>query len=257
MRFKSLGSGSTGNALVVESTPKSGTVTRVLIDCGFTQKEMLKRLGEAGLQPQDLSAVFITHEHSDHMGCAAGFSKRWNLPLWMSEGTALSLGECGQTVRYICDSKPVEVGHLRLTPFTVPHDAREPLQFKVEDERCRLAMLTDLGQPTDYVIRNIYNCHALFLEANHEPELLAKSSYPAFLKRRVAGALGHLSNQVAADILREIQHSTLQKVVAAHLSQQNNLPELVGQQFASVLNCAAQDVCIAHAINGTPWIDVH
>lgn len=256
MRFKSLGSGSTGNALVVESSSVQGRVTRVLVDCGFTQKELLARLKASGLQPSDLSAVFITHEHSDHIGCASQLARRWGIPLWMSEGTALGVAERGQ-VHYAHDGQAFEIGHLRLTPFTVPHDAREPLQLRVEDERHRLGILTDLGQPTDYVIRNIYNCHALFLEANHEPGLLAKSSYPAWLKRRVAGDLGHLSNQVAADILRDLGRGTLQHVVAAHLSQQNNQPELVAQEWAPLLACAPQDVCIATADTGTPWIVVN
>lgn len=257
MRFKSLGSGSTGNALVIESASVQGAVTRILVDCGFTQKELVMRLAAAGLQPADLSAVFITHEHSDHLGCAFKFTQRWGIPLWMSEGTAMSLESAASGIQFAHDGRSFEIGHLRLTPFTVPHDAREPLQLRVEDSRSRLGVLTDLGQPTDYVIRNIYNCHALFLESNHEPELLARSSYPVWLKRRVSGALGHLSNQVAADILKEIRHSALQQVVAAHLSQQNNQPEYVTQLFAPLLGCAPEQVRIADADSGTPWIDIH
>lgn len=258
MRFKSLGSGSSGNALVIEGVSNHDTITRVLVDCGFTQKELVARLALAGLVPQDLSAIFITHEHSDHLGCAVGFSRRWGIPLWMSEGTALGAAKGADLshVQYAHDGYVFEVGCLRLVPFTVPHDAREPLQLRVEDARSRLALLTDLGQPTDYVIRNIYNCQALFLEANHEPDLLAKSDYPYYLKKRVAGKYGHLSNQLALEVVQEIRHSSLQHVVAAHLSQQNNQPELVAELFAPVLGCRPEQVCIASAEHGTQWMEV-
>lgn len=258
MRFKSLGSGSTGNALVIESKKNAGYVSRVLIDCGFTQKELMARLHLAGLTPEDLSGIFITHEHSDHVGCAFKFAKRWGIPLWMSEGTALGTGEMDKEVELhlVSDGQPFEIGGLRLIPFTVPHDAREPLQLRVEDAQHKLGLLTDLGQVTDYVIQNIYKCDALVLESNHDPQMLAKSAYPAFLKKRVAGSFGHLSNAAAIEVLHEVLHGGLQHVVAAHLSQQNNQPEIVAQHFSEVLKCAVDKVCIANAENGTPWITI-
>lgn len=254
MRFKSLGSGSAGNATVIEAREHNGSTTRILVDCGFSQTELVARLAVAGLTPSDLSAIFITHEHTDHMGCAQGFSKRWQLPLWMSHGTALSIKPEQQTnVNYAYDGQPFEVGAMRITPFTVPHDAREPLQIKVDDGETRMAILTDLGRPTDHVIRYIYNCHALILEANHEPAILAKSSYPPVLKKRIMGVLGHLSNQVAADVLREVYHSNLRKVVAAHLSEKNNLPALVHELLAGIMPHPQEQLCIADADTGTPW----
>lgn len=258
MRFKSLGSGSTGNALVVEKKSQDGKMTRVLIDCGFTQKELVFRLSQAGLVPGDISAIFVTHEHTDHLGCAPSFSKRWGIPLWMSEGTFLGIrsGYDILNTHFASDGDVFEIGCLRLTPFTVPHDAREPLQVKVDDGRRQLGIVTDLGVVTDYVLQNIYRCHALVLESNHDPEMLAKSSYPANVKRRVAGNHGHLSNQVAIELLREVRHDQLQHVVPAHLSQQNNLHEIVAQKFSAELGCAPKQVCIADAQKGTDWLTI-
>lgn len=256
MRFKSLGSGSTGNALIVEKKGHDGVLTRVLVDCGFTQKELLSRLSQAGVMPNDISAIFITHEHSDHLGCALGFAKRWGIPIWMSEGTALAIKGSIDTfnTHFVSDGCAFEIGSLRLTPFTVPHDAREPLQVKIEDGRKQLAIVTDLGHITDYVIQNIYRCHALILESNHDPAMLAKSSYPASVKKRISSHHGHLSNQTAIDFFKEIQHEKLQHLILAHLSQQNNAPEIVAQCFSVALGCAPENVCIAHADTGTDWI---
>lgn len=258
MRFKSLGSGSTGNAWVVEKIDAHGVATRILIDCGFTQKELLNRLGQAGLEPADLTGVFVTHEHSDHLGCAVPFARRWGLPLWMSEGTALSLKETQTTtaLNLMSDGQAFEVGSMRLTPFTVPHDAREPLQLRIDDGRRRLGLLTDLGRVTDYVIQNVYNCHALVIESNHDAKMLAESNYPWVLKRRVSSEFGHLSNDIATAFLQEVKHTELQHVVAAHLSLQNNQAALVAQNFSEVLKCAPEDVTIANATEGTPWMTI-
>ncbi|MGL4667009.1 MAG: MBL fold metallo-hydrolase [Saezia sp.] len=258
MRFKSLGSGSTGNALVVEKRAQDGRMTRVLIDCGFSQKELVLRLAQAGLMPEDISAIFITHEHTDHIGCAPGFAKRWNIPLWMSEGTALTIkgGYDIVNTHFANDGRAFDVGCLRLTPFTVPHDAREPLQIKIDDGRKKLGIVTDLGTVTDYVLKNIYRCDALVLESNHDPKMLLNSNYPASVKKRVASDYGHLSNEMAVDLLREVKHESLQHVVLAHLSQQNNLREIVAQQFSTVLGCVPEEVCIADADKGTDWLVV-
>lgn len=256
MRFKSLGSGSAGNATLIESAEHNGHITRLLVDCGFSQRELVSRLKLAELGPQDVSAIFITHEHADHIGCAVAFAQRWNIPLWMSEGTAIHAIRTPKEaldLHYAHDGSIFEVGQLRVTPFTVPHDAREPLQVKVEDGIHRMAVLTDLGRPTDHAMRHIYNCQALVLEANHEPKLLLDSNYPYHLKKRIASEFGHLSNQIAADILQEFESSKLKKVVAAHLSEQNNLPELVWEALARCLQAPQTQLCIADALQGTKW----
>lgn len=257
LRFRSLGSGSSGNATVVEA--RSGAqVTRLLIDCGFGLKQLDARLGRAGLTASQLDAVFITHEHGDHIGCARQLALRERIPVWMSQGTHAALGPCDfeglfNTAR---DAQAVDIGELRIMPFTVPHDAREPLQLTCWDGASRLGILTDLGHSTAHVLTHLEHCQALLLECNHDPDLLAASGYPAFLKKRVAGPHGHLANADAAAIALAVRHAGLHRVVAAHLSERNNRPELVRSALAAALGRAAPEIDVAHAADGTPWVDV-
>ncbi|MFZ2387352.1 MAG: MBL fold metallo-hydrolase, partial [Polaromonas sp.] len=225
LRFKSLGSGSSGNSTLVEAMGVAPF--RVLVDCGLGLKHMLYRLGEAGLQPSDIHAVFITHEHGDHIGCARSLSLRYRIPVWMSHGTHEAIGSPDfdgllQTAR---DGETIALGGMQLTPFTVPHDAREPLQLSCTDGSAKLGILTDLGHATAHVMAHLKACDAMLLECNHDSELLSQSRYPPFLKRRVGGQYGHLSNVAAADIASALAHSGLKHIVAAHLSAQNNRPE--------------------------------
>ena len=144
MRFRSLGSGSSGNATLVEAT---GIVPlRVLVDCGLGIRQLLHRLGEAGLQAQDIHALFITHEHGDHIGCARALALRYRIPVWMSQGTHAAIGspDFDGLLHSARDGKAIDLGGLQLTPFTVPHDAREPLQLSCTDGSAKLGILTDL-----------------------------------------------------------------------------------------------------------------
>jgi phosphoribosyl 1,2-cyclic phosphodiesterase len=257
LRFKNLGSGSSGNATVVESH-SGGRVTRLLVDCGFGLKHLDARLAQAGLLAQQLDAIFITHEHGDHVGCIAPLVRRERLPVWMSHGTHAAIGnpDLQGLLRLAQDGVPIEIQGLQICPFTVPHDAREPLQLSCTDGAMRLGILTDLGHASVHVTQQLTGCHALLLECNHDPELLAASPYPAFLKKRVGGRLGHLSNQAAATLARELQHAGLKHVVAAHLSEQNNRPELASASLAQALGCSNADIGVAHAEHGTPWLQL-
>lgn len=256
LRFRNLGSGSTGNATVVEARDGLAT-TRLLIDCGLGVRQLEARLAAAGLELADLDAIFITHEHADHIGCAPELARRRGIPLWMSHGTrhAIARLDASVEVRLVQDGETAALGALQVRPFTVPHDAREPLQLRCSDGARHLGVLTDLGHATRHVLDMLDGCHALLLECNHDPALLEASSYPPFLKRRVAGPWGHLSNASAADIARQLRHDGLCHVVAAHLSQQNNRPELAAQALADALGCAAADVLVADAGTGTAWLE--
>ena len=175
MRFRSLGSGSTGNATLIEA--RSGaTVTRVLLDCGFSLRELEARLLLEDSVPSDLSAVFITHEHSDHVGCALTLARRHGVPLWMSRGTWRALGEpeLNGLLHFARDGDAIDVGNLQLQPYTVPHDANEPLQICFNDGAKRLGVLTDVGMATEHLLAHLQNCQALLLECNHDSELLAR-----------------------------------------------------------------------------------
>ena len=257
MRFCSLGSGSSGNATVVEASSGSHT-SRVLIDCGFSARELETRLARAGLSSEDLDAVFITHEHGDHVGCAVTLARRHGLPLWMSRGTWRAIGEpdVGELLQFARDGQPISVGDLQLQPYTVAHDAQEPLQLRVSDGARHLGVLTDVGSITPHLLANLRSCDALLLECNHDREMLEQSRYPASLKARIAGRYGHLSNDTAAEILRACMHDGLRHLVAAHLSEQNNRPELARAALANACGAALDDIVVADQALGFGWLDL-
>jgi phosphoribosyl 1,2-cyclic phosphodiesterase len=257
MRFCSLGSGSGGNATVVEAG--SGiTTSRVLIDCGFSLRELEARLARAGLAPADLDAVFVTHEHGDHIGCAVALARRHDIPLWMSRGTWRAVGEpdVSGLLSVACDGKSIVIGNLELTPYTVPHDAQEPLQLRCSDGASHLGVLTDAGSVTGHLLSHLQGCHALLLECNHDSDMLAGSHYPASLKARIGGRYGHLSNDTCAQILSACMHSALRHVVAAHLSEQNNRPQLAQQALAIACGGSSDDIVVANPQRGFDWLDI-
>lgn len=255
--MKNLGSGSTGNATVVEGNSGAG-VRRLLIDCGFGIRQLYGRLETAGLRPEDIHAIFITHEHTDHIGCARAMAVRHRVPVWMSEGTHAALGrpDFDGMLRMASDLQAIDLGEFSALPFTVPHDAREPLQLRCSDGAVHLGVLTDLGHASSHVLAQLSGCDALMIEANHDPAMLEASRYPPFLKRRVAGPYGHLANTATAEILRAVHHRGLTTVIAAHLSSQNNLPQLAQRCLADALGWPDDAVTIASPTAGTPWIQV-
>lgn len=256
LRFRSLGSGSSGNATLVE-VRSAHRVTRLLVDCGFGLRQLDARLARTGLSARDIDAIFVTHEHSDHIGCVHALSRRDRIAVWMSEGTWLATGapDYEGRLRHARDGCDIAVGDLVISPFTVPHDAREPLQLRCTDGMRTLGVLTDLGHASTHVMARLLGVTALLLESNHDTELLAQSSYPPFLKRRVGGNYGHLSNDAAAAIARAVQHTGLKHVLAAHLSAQNNRPELVRRSLGDALGIAPADVLTADATEGSCWLD--
>ena len=253
IRFASLASGSKGNCLVAESGR-----TRVLLDCGLSPRETERRLARLGLVPADLASILITHEHDDHLGSAFEFAARHSVEVRLTHGTLRSAQESGKhdaTVRVqpIESRDPISIGNLQIQPFTVPHDAREPVQFTFSDGALRLGVLTDIGTPTAHVVQVLSGCDALVLECNHALDLLWDSDYPRWLKERIAGPLGHLDNGASAELLGAIDRSRLRHVIAAHLSQQNNRPELAQRALAKVLGCDEKDVSVATQDEGFGW----
>ncbi|SAL16052.1 MBL fold metallo-hydrolase [Caballeronia telluris] len=255
MRFASLGSGSEGNALLVEAQCGT-TTTRVLLDCGFSAKEVERRLGRLGLSVEDLDAIVITHEHTDHIGSALTLGRKWSIPLHMSWGTARAIGadEAPVDLHVLWGDESVAIGDLSVLPYTVPHDAREPLQYVFSDGASRLGVLTDVGVSTPHITSVLSGCDALVLESNHDLQMLATSRYPASLKARIGGTHGHLNNDAAAAILATLDRSKLRHLVAAHLSQQNNLPHLAQTALATVLGASAVDVVVATQAEGFDWL---
>ncbi|HEY5323289.1 MAG TPA: MBL fold metallo-hydrolase [Caldimonas sp.] len=257
MRFRSIGSGSGGNATVVEAS--SGiTTTRLLVDAGFSLKELDLRLARAGLAASDLDAVFVTHEHGDHIGCALALAEREQLPLWMSRGTWRATGGFGApaTLRFARDAEPIAIGDIEVHPFTVAHDAAEPLQLRCGDGGLRLVVLTDLGSITAHMIDNVAGCDAIVLECNHDAAMLASSRYPPSLKARIGGRFGHLSNATAAEILARCASARLQHVVAAHLSRENNRPDLARAALAACFGGAGEAIVVADPLAGFDWLQL-
>lgn len=241
---------------MVESSATGSDPTRILVDCGLGLKEVCRRLEDRGLAPSDLDAIFVTHEHQDHVGGVARLARHAEIPVLASHGTVSAQPEdfwAGVRVIEIDSHAVLPIGGLTLHCYPVPHDAREPVQLLVASRNHRLGVLTDVGRSTPHIESMLSGADALFLEANHDPSLLACSDYPASLKQRISGPFGHLSNEASAAILAAIDQSRLQHVVAAHLSRQNNQPRLVAQAFAGVLQSHTQ-CTIASQDEGVPWI---
>lgn len=254
MRFASLGSGSEGNGLVVEAGG-----TRILIDCGFGVRDTKRRLERLGLSPSSLTAILVTHEHADHIGGVPAFAARYDIPVWATFGTLAVVSERFEGMRHIYGFDSHErfaIGALEIMPVTVPHDAREPVQYVVGDGARRLGVLTDIGTSTAHVEGCLSGCDALVLECNHDLAMLENGDYPFSLKQRIGGRLGHLHNEAAAQILARIDTSRLVHIIAAHLSQHNNTPELAGVALSSALGCPPAWIGIASQATGFDWRDM-
>lgn len=229
-----------------------------MIDCGFGLKETINRCARLGLMPERIDAIIITHEHADHVGGAPGFARRFGIPVWLTFGT-LSATESrwdGCTLRGFDSHDAFLVGEIEVLPFPVPHDAREPAQMTLTDGQRRLGVLTDVGETTPHIESSLSNCDALFLEANHCEDMLYRSSYPPRLKERIAGRYGHLSNAASAEILARIASSRLQRVVAAHLSRENNRALLAKDAFAAALGGTRDDIFVATQDEGLEWVTI-
>lgn len=251
MRVASLGSGSSGNATLVEAGR-----TRVLVDCGFSVREVERRLGRLGLEAGDLDAILVTHEHGDHIRGVGPLARRYRLSVRMTPGTARDhgQGELPYLETFSCHA-PLTIGDLRVEPYPVPHDAREPAQFVFTDGDRRLGLLTDAGHGTPHIRSMLGGVHALLLECNHDPEMLRQGSYPPPLKARVGGNHGHLANGQAADILAGLDRSRLNTLAAMHLSDRNNRPELARAALGAVLG-DEEGVHIADQEAGLDWLTV-
>lgn len=253
MRFASLGSGSRGNCLLVES----GT-TRILIDAGFGPRETKRRLERLGIGVTDIDAVLVTHEHSDHIGGVFACARRFGWAVLLTHGTLAACADTGaDTCITIIDShESLSVGDICVHPFPVPHDAREPVQFTLADGARRLGVLTDAGHVTPHMIAMLEACDALVLECNHDTTMLEQGRYPQALKRRIGGPWGHLDNTAAASLLSRIGRSRLRHVVAAHLSEENNSPALARAALSAVLGCTQDWIGIATQDQGFAWRDL-
>lgn len=253
MKFSVLSSGSGGNATIVASPS-----TAVIIDCGVSIKLLKQRAESLSFDLNNLCAIVVTHEHGDHASGAAALARRLDIPVYLTHGTAVATkmwSERNVVVEEISPHRDFSIGDLLFSPSPVPHDAREPCQFVIEDsKRRRLGVLTDIGSVTPHVEAHYRGCHALILEFNHDTALLAECSYPDSLKARVGGRYGHFSNEQARSLLEKIASPKLELIVAAHLSENSNSPKHV----QSILQNIPMDASwqIAEQDQAMPWVSM-
>jgi len=238
-----LASGSKGNSLFVSCCNSS-----ILIDAGLSGIEIQRRLNLLNINPESLTAIIITHEHSDHVKGAGILSRRFNLPVYITQKTyaaAQSLGKIEDVCFFECGT-PFEIDGIRVSPFSTSHDATDPAGLTMEYNGHKIGIATDLGIVTTLVKEHLKNSTVLYLESNHDLDMLINGSYPWHLKQRIKGRTGHLSNLDAGRLLSELKTDDLRHVILAHLSEENNCPKKAVQEILKSLNGSNIDLQVAH-----------
>lgn len=249
MRFALLGSGSAGNATLIEAGG-----TRVLVDCGFNLRDSVQRLQRLDVDPASIDALLVTHEHGDHLAGVGRLARRYHIPVYMTHGSHAAWQDRGVASAVHFDPHTgFSIGALQIQPYPVPHDAREPCQYVIAHRGLRVGILSDAGHITPHMREVLDGCDALMLECNHDPQLLADGPYPPRLKARVGGRFGHLANAQAAALLRQIDCKRLQHLVLTHLSTTNNTPELALAAVAAVIGTLDGRLGCASQGEGTRW----
>ena len=255
LRFRVIGSGSSGNATLVEEDG-----TRILIDAGLGPRELAERLQSAGVDPASLHGVFLSHEHHDHARGARSFSRKWGVPVCGTEATQWAAGLMDGIARYevLAVRTPRQVGALTVTGLPVPHDAVAPLAFVVSGGGASLGHATDLGHVSRGLAQTFGTCDAILIESNYDPTMLTEGPYPWSLKERILGPWGHLSNEDVARYLARGLGASCRTVVLAHLSEKNNHPEVARMWAEAALRRGGRaDVSLELTRrDGTGWIDV-
>ena len=250
LRLASVGSGSKGNATLIASS-----TTTILVDCGFTVKELIARLESLAISVDQIDAILVTHEHGDHIAGVAAVSRAARAPVYSTHGTLQSGRlENSFSVTEIASDSVFAVGDIEINAITVPHDAREPVQFRFQSDSGSIGVLTDLGSITPHVCRGFSDCELLLLEFNHDLERLRQGPYPASLKRRVSGDYGHLNNQQAMTLLERLSERPPKVVVAGHISEQNNSVEQVATLLEGWAEPLGSQVVYASQTDGFGWL---
>jgi len=231
--------------------------TRLLLDCGFGVRDVLRRLARLELEPSQLSGILVTHEHNDHTKGVFKLAARDNLPVYLTHGTLSALRHIIENasinLQIIDGHSAFAVGDIQIQPFPVPHDAREPVQYTFDNGHRKLGVLTDAGTTTPHIENMLSGCQALVLECNHDLDMLMHGNYHGSLKRRISSRYGHLDNAAAAALLANFDISKLQHLVAAHLSKNNNTAELVRKTLSDQIHCEEGWIGIAEQETGFGW----
>jgi phosphoribosyl 1,2-cyclic phosphodiesterase len=257
LRFASLASGSKGNCLVAEAR-EAASATRVLIDCGLNLRDTERRLARLGLRPSDIAGVLVTHEHGDHAHGVFDFAAAHNITVYLTYGTMAAMKDEGKVTEgvrmvFVNGRELFFIEGMQVAPFTVPHDAREPVQYVLSDGDRKLGVLTDIGVPTAHVAQVLSGLHALVLETNYDRDMLWNGAYPHWLKQRIAGPFGHLDNEDSGRLLGALDCSRLKHLIGAHLSESNNRPDLARAALARGLGCEQSWIGLASQDSGFDW----
>jgi len=254
INFCSLGSGSSGNSFIVKNNQ-----TILMIDCGFGLKETIDRLEKYEINPNKISAILLTHEHEDHIKGAFSLANKFEIPIYLSHGTyQMSRKKIndGYKIKFeiIKNFKSFKIDSIDVSPIPVPHDAREPFQYRFDYKGKSLAIITDLGKITKHIIEKLAGINFLVLEFNHDEIMLRNSDYPDSLKKRINGHQGHLENKESLKLLNSINHTDLNRVVAAHLSEKNNDIELVKKLIFEIVDKEESNVDVIDQDFGLEWV---
>ena len=251
LKFASLGSGSRGNGTVIKSQD-----TTLLLDCGWSKRETIKRLDRLGVQPNELDGIFVTHLHSDHAKGIGVFTRKYEIPVYTSNGTMYGRGDLVDSSLFhsVCGGDRIVVGDISISAVSVPHDCHEPLQFVFEHHGKRLGILTDIGSVLPHVTEAYQDCDTLFIECNHDLSMLWNGPYPAQVKRRIAGDFGHLNNEQSLDFINSVRQDRLDRVIVGHISEENNSIDLLKDLFQHL----SEEISMTYATQdyGSAWINV-
>ncbi len=253
-RFALLGSGSSGNATLIVSPS-----AKILIDNGFSVKQLQARMAVLGETLEGLNGIFITHEHTDHVGGIGVLARKMDVPIFMTDGTRENLPPVvGKVPAIECfeAGESITLGDLSVQSFSVSHDAADPVSYTISTAGAKLGFATDFGHPSQLVRARLAGSHALVLEANYCPDMLRRGPYPPQVQQRIRGRNGHMSNQDMTRLLDDLLHDHLRTVVLVHLSENNNTPDLAQRMAAHVLHGHAATLHIAAQDTPTPFFEV-
>lgn len=236
MFFCSLASGSSGNCHLINDGKNS-----VLVDAGLSGKRIENKLKEIGIDPKSLTAILVSHEHSDHI-CGVGvLSRRYNIPIYANKGTwegmSTKIGEIKENnIKYFNSTEDFNIRDFNIKSYDIPHDANEPVGFSIKKDNVKISIVTDLGYIDENIKNEVGDSDLVVLESNHDEEMLKAGSYPYYLKQRILSNIGHLSNEAAGDTIVDLVNRNVKSILLAHLSKENNFPELAIATVKNILN---------------------
>ena len=255
LNFCSLYSGSSGNCLFFENNS-----TKILVDCGVSGKKVCEGLESIDKKIEDIDAIIVTHEHSDHVQSLGLISKKYNIPVYANTETWQAMPTQSQKIlennkKTFNNDNDFEIGNLLIHPFSTPHDAANPCGFNIYSEKRKISIATDLGHMDNVILENLKGSSFILLESNYDPEILKVSKYPYILKQRIAGPNGHLSNSTAGKTIGCLIQNDLKTVMLGHLSKENNFPELAYQTVVEELigqNIDTNEISLSVANRNNP-----